>query len=745
MKTIKISFLSLCLIFIAQAVVKAQPTSGNAHPSVNAKVDQLVKSAVNEFTIPGMTIAVTKKGRLVVNKAYGYANHKEQKAMKPYHRTGIGSVSKIITALGVMKLVEDKSDFHLDKKLFGSGGVLNASAFTSAIQKGATQQNRPYLKNWYRSMKVNHLLTHTSGIGGYPDRDKTRAYFNVSEYSLAQQLQYYIIHDRLLFEPGTDKKYTNYGMGNVIRAVIEKKSGMGYGIYIDKKIFRPLGLHGDIVSFKHPKDKYDSDRHEVKNGKIITKKWEYNGPELASGAAGGWAASARSLARIMVATDKLSNYKDLLKPSTINEMEQRPYNVSGAHAIGWGYGGNGKRLSHNGSGGGGKAIIIKYKPGYISQNGTDLSDINVAICVNYKNIDLGELGKLAGKLAVLVGQASIPASYDLFPSTDPAPPSNGGGKPGTVGGLKYSYKWSKGWSTAKFFKVGGNEYVLLLKAKGFTSKGKNLHVNKINSNGSVGELVFSYKVSEGWTDAEFFKRGNKTYLLLLRAKGLSSKGKNLHINLVNSNGTIGKLEHSYKISEGWTDAEVYKRGSGTYLMLVKAKGFSSKGYNVHINKINGNGSVGSLVKGYKFSQGWTDAEVYKRGSKTYLMLLKEKGYSSKGKNVHINVINSNGTIGNLAKSHKIGQGWTNAEIYKKGDKTLLLLVKEKGYSSKEKNVHINLINSSGGISSLQASYKWSEGWSQARIFKRGNSSFLFLLKESGYSSKGKNVHINKIM
>ena len=285
---------------------------------------------------------------------------------------------------------------------------------------------------------------------------------------------------------------------------------------------------------------------------------------------------------------------------------------------------------------------------------------------------------------------------------------------------------------------------MLLKKNGVSSKNKNVHINKVNNDGTIGGLIASYKWSEGWSDIEFFKKGSQTYLMMVKSKGFTSKNKNVHINKVNSNGTIGELIASYKWSEGWSDIEFFNTGGKTYLMLLKSKGFTSAGKNVHINVVNNDGTIGNLVADYKWGEGWTDAEFFNRGDQIFLMLLKEKGFTSKGQNVHINLVNRNGTIGNLVSDYKWSEGWTEAEFFKRGNQTFLMLLKEKGFTSKEKNAHINLVNSNGTIGALQASYKWSEGWSKANIFNEGSKSYLLMVKEKGFTGKGKNVHVNLI-
>jgi hypothetical protein len=51
--------------------------------------------------------------------------------------------------------------------------------------------------------------------------------------------------------------------------------------------------------------------------------------------------------------------------------------------------------------------------------------------------------------------------------------------------------------------------------------------------------------------------------------------------------------------------------------------------------LNDNSSVGKRVVGYKWTEGWTTSEFYEINDESYLFLLKEKGFSASNKNVHI--------------------------------------------------------------------------------------------------------------
>lgn len=313
-----------------------------------------------------------------------------------------------------------------------------------------------------------------------------------------------------------------------------------------------------------------------------------------------------------------------------------------------------------------------------------------------------------------------------------------------VGKRISTYKWSEGWTTAEFYTIGSKTYLMLLKEKGLSGTGKRTKIFRMNNNGTVGALVTEYKWSEGWTSAEFYTIGSKTYLMLLKEKGLSGTGKRAKIFRMNSNGTVGALVKEYKWSEGWTTAEFYKVGTKTYLMLLKEKGLSGTGHRAKIFNVNSNSTIGSLVKEYKWSKGWTTAEFYSVGSKTYLLLLKAKGLSGTGHSAKIIRMNSDGSVGSVIKQYKWTEGWTTAEFYSNGSKTYLFLLKERGLSGSGKRAKIVQMKSNGAIGKRIADYNWTAGWATAQFTKIQNQNYLLLLKAKGLSGSGKRVHIHRI-
>ncbi|HEX6870631.1 MAG TPA: serine hydrolase domain-containing protein, partial [Micromonosporaceae bacterium] len=170
---------------------------GEGAPGIDAAaINQLMFQHLADTGAVGATVAVTRRGRLVWSTAYGWANEAEKIPMQPWHRSKIGSVSKVITAIGLLQQLEPPSGgllapgsglkSQLSRKLYGHPGtdvtdptwpdVTEATAFDDpetywdAIRDGVqskypqtfAEQMARFIE-WGSAIEVRHLLTHTSG------------------------------------------------------------------------------------------------------------------------------------------------------------------------------------------------------------------------------------------------------------------------------------------------------------------------------------------------------------------------------------------------------------------------------------------------------------------------------------------------------------------------------------------------------------------------------------------------------
>ncbi|GAH01144.1 unnamed protein product, partial [marine sediment metagenome] len=113
-------------------------------------IDREVNAFIKRWKIEGASLAVTKNERLVYAKGFGTANKQTGEEVKPGHLFRIASVSKLITAVAIMRLYEE-GQLELDDPVFGESGILNDSVFVN------------YVDPRVEEITVRHLLNHTAG------------------------------------------------------------------------------------------------------------------------------------------------------------------------------------------------------------------------------------------------------------------------------------------------------------------------------------------------------------------------------------------------------------------------------------------------------------------------------------------------------------------------------------------------------------------------------------------------------
>jgi CubicO group peptidase (beta-lactamase class C family) len=163
--------------------------------------------------IPGVALAVLRKGKVIHLKGYGLANVEHQVPVKPTTIFQSGSIGKQFTAAAVMVLVQEHK-LSLDDKL---------------------SQYFPDAPATWNDITVWNLLTHTSGLGDYPPEiDLKRDY---TEDELLASFK----KAPLDFEPGSSWNYSNAGYV-ILGILIRKITGKFYGDFITERIFQPLEM-----------------------------------------------------------------------------------------------------------------------------------------------------------------------------------------------------------------------------------------------------------------------------------------------------------------------------------------------------------------------------------------------------------------------------------------------------------------------------------------------------------------------
>jgi CubicO group peptidase (beta-lactamase class C family) len=438
-------------VYVLQPFRRHELVSGQAHPAL-AQIDPMISDWMEALNIPGALVAASQGGRLVLNKAYGFANVETGLQMQPFHRGGIGSVSKVLTAIGVMRLVELAADagvpLSLDDLVYGGSGLLAALDYEDNIINGIVKglddgvylaNSGPYWFTAYHSIRWRHLLTHTSGFRGGGDPEGAAKKFNLAHVDLT----YSDIHRHfleasplaspppgtalpvdsgglLLFPPPAPAcVYSNHGFG-LCGHIIEAVGGIPYIAFMQGFVFGPLNLaathsathYGDLTTLDARRYDYWTSgvphHASMFDGSRVYGSYGWKRGDLGT-ASGGWVISARELVRLLCATDQLANQPDILTPASLNEMESVPYPaISTTQAHGWTRSADGK-LGKNGKTIFCAAYMAKYPSG-----------VNVAIIVN-TGVESAEVESRCNAVEAIVKNAGISVLYDLFGANEASP------------------------------------------------------------------------------------------------------------------------------------------------------------------------------------------------------------------------------------------------------------------------------------------------------------------------------------
>lgn len=339
-------------------------TNADSDLPATERMEGMIRAFLRQWDIKGASVAIAKDGRLVYAKGFGYADVEKGERMEVSHVMRIASVSKLITAAGIMKLRE-QGRLKLSDRVFGPHGILADSLY------GAPEDKR------MERITVEHLLRHDAGFSlsngdpmFYP-LDIARK-MGVKSPPDRRTMIRFALSRGLGSAPGQRYSYSNLGY-LILSEVIERVSGRDYESYVQENILRPAGCFDLHIARNFPEEKYP---HEVSyyepsnaekvlscdgRGRRVLRCRGGNDVRGLSGA-GAWVASPVEIARVVCALDGRNDATpDILKRSSVEYMTQ---NVRGRMPIGWinTYGAG--NWTRSGSFAGTSAMVKRQRNGY---------------------------------------------------------------------------------------------------------------------------------------------------------------------------------------------------------------------------------------------------------------------------------------------------------------------------------------------------------------------------------------------
>jgi len=205
-----------------------------------SEIQAILQKAVQQGIVPGVVAVVASKDTILYQGAFGMMDVAKQKPMTKEAIFRIASMTKPVTSVAVMMLVEEgklRLDDAVSQYLEGFKGREKIATFNPT---DATYTTRPA-----KEVLIHHLLTNTSGLA-YTFSNDTANRLQQKTGKPAEELP-------LLYEPGT--KWTYSGSTKVLGQVVEKITGTTLDKFVDERIFKPLGLQD--TSYVVPPSKMD--------------------------------------------------------------------------------------------------------------------------------------------------------------------------------------------------------------------------------------------------------------------------------------------------------------------------------------------------------------------------------------------------------------------------------------------------------------------------------------------------------
>lgn len=324
MRSVKF-FLLVVLLFTAMARITAAD-----------RVSDFVKEYLKKNQIPGCAVLVRHGGKVRRCQGYGVANLEHGISVTPQTVFQSGSIGKQFTAMATMMLIDEQ-------KL----------ALEDPISK--------YLdvpENW-SAIRVRHLLTHTSGLGDYPES------FSLQRDYTEDELLKMIAAQPLAFAPGEKWSYSNLGYVT-LGILIHKVSGEFWGDILQQRVFAPLSMKHTRVISEADIIPNRAAGYVLKNGALKNQQWV--SPSVNNTADGSLYFTVEELAKWDEAleTRKLisrASYEQMWTPVKLNNGTTAPYGfgwrvakTDSGHAV----------LEHGGAWQGFASYIVRYPDDHLT-------------------------------------------------------------------------------------------------------------------------------------------------------------------------------------------------------------------------------------------------------------------------------------------------------------------------------------------------------------------------------------------
>jgi CubicO group peptidase (beta-lactamase class C family) len=275
-----------------------------------APIREKIAKAIRDDNIPSIAVAVAKDGQIIWEEGFGLADRENRTPATEHTMYSVASVSKPVTATGLMVLVE-RGKVDLDKPIDDYLGEVKLRAFVGSAADAT----------------VRRVANHTAGLPLH-----YQFFYEGEPYerpSFAESIRRY---GTLVTAPGERYQYANFGYG-LLDHVITQVSGKPYADFMREEVFLPLGMTHTSIDIGPGLEAHQAIRYTPEGKRIPFYTFDHPGASAVY-------ASAHDLVRFAMfhMQEHLADQKQILKDELIDEMKRNTATESKGpgYGIGWG-------------------------------------------------------------------------------------------------------------------------------------------------------------------------------------------------------------------------------------------------------------------------------------------------------------------------------------------------------------------------------------------------------------------------
>ena len=305
-----------------------------------------VQPFVERHELAGAVLLVASRDKVLNLESVGYADLEQHKPMRPDALFWIASQSKPMTATALMMLVDEGKvnvEDPVEKYL---------PEFKGQMVPAERDAQHVLLRKPSHPIKVREILSHTSGLPfkspmEEPTLDQLPLRVAVRSYALVP----------LEFEPGTKYQYSNAGI-NTAGRIIEVVSGVPYEQFMEKRLFKPLGMKDttfwpSVSQLKRLAESYKPATNNAGLQKITVTQLRYplNDRTRQPMPAGGLFSTAQDVARFcrMILNGGELDGKRYLSQAAVRQMTSKQTGEAVKEGYGFGWSTSGNTFGHGGA------------------------------------------------------------------------------------------------------------------------------------------------------------------------------------------------------------------------------------------------------------------------------------------------------------------------------------------------------------------------------------------------------------